>query len=67
MGAKLTDVASLGAVDSTTARELGAVVTREDGRYVARRPDVEVTSQGESVESALANLREALALYFEHE
>lgn len=32
---------------------------------VARCLDVEVTSQGESVDDALANLREALELYFE--
>lgn len=29
------------------------------------RGEVEVTSQGETVEEALANLREALELYFE--
>ena len=33
--------------------------------YVARCLEVEVTSQGESVEEALANLKEALELYFE--
>jgi predicted RNase H-like HicB family nuclease len=32
---------------------------------VARCLDVEVTSQGETVDEALANLREALELYFE--
>jgi predicted RNase H-like HicB family nuclease len=47
------------------ALQLTAAVTHEDGWYVARCLDVEVTSQGETVEEALANLREALELYFE--
>ena len=45
--------------------QLTAAVTREPPWYVARCLEVEVTSQGESVEDALANLKEALELYFE--
>lgn len=41
-----------------------AVVTQEGEWYVARCLDVEVASQGHSVEEALA-MREALELYFE--
>jgi predicted RNase H-like HicB family nuclease len=44
---------------------LTAAVSREDGWYVARCLEVEVTSQGRTIEEALANLREALELYFE--
>lgn len=44
---------------------LTAANTHEHPWYVARCLDVEVTSQGETVEEALANLREALELYFE--
>ena len=44
-----------------------AAVTHEPPWYVARCLEVEVTSQGETVETALANLREALELYFEDE
>jgi predicted RNase H-like HicB family nuclease len=44
---------------------LTAAVTHESPWYVARCLDVEVTSQGETVEKALENLREALELYFE--
>ncbi|HVW30014.1 MAG TPA: type II toxin-antitoxin system HicB family antitoxin [Polyangiaceae bacterium] len=44
---------------------LTAAITHEPPWYVARCLDVEVTSQGASVEEALANLREALELYFE--
>jgi predicted RNase H-like HicB family nuclease len=42
-----------------------AVVTKEDALYVARCLQVEVTSQGDNEAEALANLREALELYFE--
>jgi predicted RNase H-like HicB family nuclease len=42
-----------------------AAVTHEPPWYVARCLEVEVTSQGESVEAALGSLREALELYFE--
>ncbi|CAN5870728.1 type II toxin-antitoxin system HicB family antitoxin [soil metagenome] len=42
-----------------------AAVSHEDPWYVARCLEVEVTSQGESFEEALANLGEALELYFD--
>jgi len=44
---------------------LTAAVTREERFYVARCLEVEVTSQGENLDEALANLKEALELYFE--
>ena len=37
----------------------------EEGGFVAVNPETGTTSQGESVEDALANLREATALYLE--
>ncbi|MBI2239104.1 MAG: type II toxin-antitoxin system HicB family antitoxin [Actinobacteria bacterium] len=40
-------------------------MTHEAPWYVARCLEVEVASQGGSVEEALANLKEALELYFE--
>lgn len=43
------------------------MVTRDGDWYVARCLEVEVTSQGETIEAALANLGEALELYFEDE
>ena len=42
-----------------------ALITKEDKLYVARCPELGVTSQGEDVESARANLREAIELYLE--
>ncbi len=44
---------------------LTAAVTKEDRFYVARCLEVEVTSQGENLDEALANLKEALECYFE--
>jgi predicted RNase H-like HicB family nuclease len=44
-----------------------AAISHEGDWYVARCLQVEVASQGQSVEEALANLREALELYFEDE
>lgn len=49
------------------ARTLTAAVHREDDIYVARALEVEVASQGPTIEGALAALREALELYFEDE
>jgi predicted RNase H-like HicB family nuclease len=42
-----------------------AAVSHEAPWFVARCLDVEVTSQGENVDEALENLREALELYLE--
>jgi len=42
-----------------------AAVTHETPWYLARCLEVEVASQGESIEEALANLKEALELYVE--
>ena len=41
------------------------VVDRENGAFVARCPDLGLTCRGETEQEALANLEEALALYFE--
>lgn len=44
--------------------ELTAVLTSaEEGGYVAFNPETGTTTQGETVEEALANLQEATALY----
>lgn len=44
--------------------ELTAVLTRaEEGGFVALNPETGTTSQGETIEEAIANLREATALY----
>ena len=52
---------------SKLTRRFQATVSREGCWYVAKCVEVEVASQGETVEEALENLREALELYFENE
>ena len=42
-----------------------AIISREEKYYVALAPDVDIASQGDTIEEALANLKEALELYFE--
>ena len=46
---------------------LTAAISEDSGLFVARCLEVEVTSQGESLEEAQHNLVEALELYFEGE
>ena len=46
-------------------RTFSASVWQEGEWYVAQALEVDVASQGETQEEALANLREALALHFE--
>jgi predicted RNase H-like HicB family nuclease len=47
------------------SRRLTAVIQRENGGYVALCPELDVASQGDTIESARENLREALELFFE--
>jgi predicted RNase H-like HicB family nuclease len=44
---------------------LTAILTREDCGFVALCPEVDVASQGATVEEAKANLKEAVELFFE--
>jgi predicted RNase H-like HicB family nuclease len=46
-------------------RRLTAIIEREDEGYVALCPELDVASQGETIEQARANLVEALTLFFE--
>ena len=44
---------------------LTAVLEKEGDDYVALCPEIDVASQGQSVEEALANLKEAVGLFME--
>ena len=46
-------------------RQLTAIIEREDDGYVALCPELDVASQGDTVELARTNLIEALTLFFE--
>jgi predicted RNase H-like HicB family nuclease len=44
---------------------LTALIEREGDGYVSLCPELDIASQGDTVESARDNLREALELFFE--
>jgi predicted RNase H-like HicB family nuclease len=46
-------------------RQLTAIIEREGDGFVAFCPEVDVASQGDSIDEARNNLREALELFFE--
>ncbi len=48
-----------------SVRHLTAVIEREDDLFVALCPELDIASQGPTVEAAKDNLREALELFFE--
>lgn len=45
--------------------KLTAIIEREGGGYVSLCPELDIASQGDSIEQARDNLREALELFFE--
>lgn len=44
---------------------LTAIIEREDEGFVSLCPELDIASQGSSIEDARANLVEALSLFFE--
>lgn len=46
-------------------KQLTAIIEKEGDGFVALCPDVDIASQGNTVDEARANLREALELFFE--
>ena len=46
-------------------RQLTAIIEREGNGYVALCPEVDIASQGDTVDEARNNLKEALELFFE--
>ena len=46
-------------------RSYTAILEKEGDRYVALCPDLDVASQGATVEEATANLKEAVDLFLE--
>ncbi|MCP8308375.1 MAG: type II toxin-antitoxin system HicB family antitoxin [archaeon] len=47
--------------------EFSAVITKDGKWYVALCPELDIASQGKSIEEALKNLKEAVELYLEDE
>ena len=46
-------------------RQLTALIEREGDGYVSFCPEVDIASQGSTIEEARENLKEALELFFE--
>ena len=46
-------------------RKFTAIIEREEDGYVSLCPELDIASQGETVEQARENLAEALELFFE--
>ncbi len=46
-------------------RRLTAIIERDADGYVSLCPELDIASQGDTVEEARENLREALELFFE--
>ncbi|HEX8948732.1 MAG TPA: type II toxin-antitoxin system HicB family antitoxin [Dissulfurispiraceae bacterium] len=46
-------------------RKLTAIIEKENGGYVSLCPELDIASQGDTVEQARDNLKEALELFFE--
>jgi len=46
-------------------KQLTAIIEREDTGYVSLCPELDIASQGDTIEQACENLREALTLFFE--
>jgi len=47
------------------SRQLTALIQREADGFVALCPELDVASQGDTIEAARENLREPLELFFE--
>ena len=47
------------------SRQLTAIIEKEDQSYVALCPELDIASQGNTIEEARNNLQEALELFFE--
>lgn len=48
-----------------TFRNFTALIEREDNGYVSLCPELDIASQGDSIEEAKANLVEAIELFWE--
>jgi predicted RNase H-like HicB family nuclease len=46
-------------------RQLTAIIERENDGYISLCPELDIASQGNTVQEARENLREALELFFE--
>ena len=50
---------------NTMQKQLTAIIEREGNGYVSLCPQLDIASQGDTIEEARINLREAIELFFE--
>jgi predicted RNase H-like HicB family nuclease len=48
-----------------STQQLTAIIEREGDGYVSLCPELDIASQGDTIEQARANLQEAVELFFE--
>jgi len=48
-----------------SSQRFTAIIEQEENGYVALCPELDIASQGDSIEEARSNLQEALELFFE--
>ena len=46
-------------------RQFTAIIEREGNTYISLYPELDIASQGDTVEEATANLKEAIGLFFD--
>ncbi len=46
-------------------KQFAAIIEREGDGYISLCPELDIASQGDTIEAARENLREALELFFE--
>jgi len=59
------DIQGADAKERNMTRQFTAIIEREDDGCVALCPELDIASQGDTIEAARTNLQEALALFFE--
>ena len=47
--------------------QFSTIITKENHLYVSHCPELDIASQGETIEEAIKNLKEAIELYIEDE
>lgn len=47
------------------SKRLTAIIQGEDSGFVSSCPELDIASQGDTIEESLANLREAVELFYE--
>lgn len=49
-----------------TTKNFTVIIEKEGNGYVALCPELDIASQGDTVEESKSNLQEAIELFFEH-